>query len=1007
LSKIPDNAGTRVGTEGLRDITPEGLLELSGAELARWVAEGLPPLEGDPSPARWVEAMRGIASSHYSTNAAEARRIARRALELAQLIACPVAIGWGYRATAEASLFSGRMKEAEEAYAKAASVLRRSQSGPANALLGQLLVGRIHVLSLLGRHSDAARTATEARKLLEASGDQGYLAKLAGNLGNTYFQRDEHLPALREYERAAEIFAQLGARDQSVLGLETNRAVALMELDRHEEAVALFQRIEDECGDLGFDLLRAQVRMNTGYLQSLRAEFDRALSSLAKATAYFRDTSHPAFLASCELNRAEIYQQLNLHADALALAEAAAPRFAAEGLTYDEAIATGQAAVSCLALADIEGAVARIRRSRLLFAREKNRSRTAVMELLWAEALNRLGRVDASQARAQAALKSFRSLGLLRWEANAGVLLARLDARKRGPAHQVPRLKRILKRVPARLYPFSAYRLLETLGEMQEAAGQSREARASYRQALSRLEDLRTRIPTEDSKIAFLGDKTHLYDRLLCLELDRSRPNPERLLEWMERSRAQSLWDRLRTPSGYLGETERVEDQTEQDGRNDPRRHLAWLHARLSRLELGTEEERAQLPVLKRRISEAEAAMTRHLRDRAEAGGGARTSSEARGAHFREAEATPRLEDIQRGLPKGWGFLTFHLGPGFSLAMAVTHGGILWRRLNDELATRVSALADRLDFQWGAAALSSVRSAVSVEAPAARTIASNGDPGATRMRLLQAATEGALRELHALLWEPLLEIGLPRDLNWVISPHGAIHRIPNHALLGSDGYLVEASDVAITPSARVWWSLPAPASGAGQALVAGVPSAALPAVESEVKHVGRALSDWRVATDLAPTRESLRRLSEGRDLIHLAAHGLLRRDNPAYSFIELADGPFFVHDLARLRLPASTVVLTACSSGRGISPAGDEWIGLARGFLSAGASTVVASLWPIQDEPTLELMRGFYREFAATTDTPRALGAAMRGALKSRPHPWHWASFACLGGVVPEGTARC
>ncbi|MFN8546538.1 MAG: CHAT domain-containing protein [Candidatus Eisenbacteria bacterium] len=951
--------------------------------------------------------MRGIASSHYSTNAAEARRIARRALELAQLIACPVAIGWGYRATAEASLFSGRMKEAEEAYAKAAAVLRRSRSDPANALLGQLLVGRIHVLSLLGRHSDAARTAAEARKLLEACGDQGYLAKLATNLGNTYFQRDDHLPALREYERAAEIWTRLGVRDQSVLSLETNRAVALMELDRHEEAVTLLQRIEDECGDLGFDLLRAQVRMNTGYLQSLRAEFDRALSSLAKATAYFRETSHPAFLASCELNRAEIYQQLNLHADALALAEAAAPRFAAEGLTYDEAIATGQAAVSCLALADVEGAVARIRRSRALFSREKNRSRTAVMELLWAEALHRLGRGDASQTRAQAALKSFRSLGLLRWEANAGVLLARLDARRRGPAHQVPRLKRILRRVPARLYPFSAYRLLETLGEMQEAAGQSREARASYRQALSRLEDLRTRIPTEDSKIAFLGDKAHLYDRLLWLELDRPRPNPERLLEWMERSRAQSLWDRLRTPAGYLGDDDRSDSAAAEAARTDPRRHLAWLHARLSRLELGTEEERAQLPVLKRRIAEAEQALTRHLRDQAEAGAAERRQSDVQGFSAREADSTPRLSDIQHGLPEGWGFLTFHLGPGFSLAMAVTRAGVLWRRLHDDLATRVAALADRLDFQWGAAAMTSVRSAVDLEAPPTPRASSNGDLGATRMRLLQAATEGALRELHALLWQPLLEMGLPRGLNWVLSPHGAIHRIPSHALLGSDGYLVEASDIAIAPSARVWWSLPAPTSGAGQALVAGVPSAALPAVESEVKHVGGALRDWRVATDLAPTRESLRRLSEGRDLIHLAAHGLLRRDNPAYSFVELADGPFFVHDLATLRLPASTVVLTACSSGRGISPAGDEWIGLARGFLSAGASTVVASLWPIQDEPTLELMQSFYREFAMSTDTPRALGAAMRGALKSRPHPWHWASFACLGGVVPEGTARC
>jgi CHAT domain-containing protein len=106
-----------------------------------------------------------------------------------------------------------------------------------------------------------------------------------------------------------------------------------------------------------------------------------------------------------------------------------------------------------------------------------------------------------------------------------------------------------------------------------------------------------------------------------------------------------------------------------------------------------------------------------------------------------------------------------------------------------------------------------------------------------------------------------------------------------------------------------------------------------------------------------------------------------------------------VHDLSGFRLPGSTVVLTACSSGRGVAPAGDEWIGLARGFLQAGASTVVASLWPIEDASTVELVHLFYREFAAGQGAAAALGRAMRAMIPRRPHPWRWAPFAVLGGV--------
>jgi tetratricopeptide (TPR) repeat protein len=962
------------------------LIGLSSAELAERVRDGIPGIG-----AGWVEALRQEAALFYHTDASAARKIAARALELAELLGDPLSLGWGHRAVAESLLFSGRMREADAAYSRAIEAWRRAK---APGLLGQLLVGSIHVLSLLGRHRDVDRATIEARRNLERAGDHVYLAKLAMNLGSSHFQHDRYGPALEEIERAAAIFRKLRIRDETVLGLEINRGVALSQLDRDEEALVLFERLDRETGRRGHEVLQAQVRMNAAYVHAQRADFGVALARLSDATTYFHQTEHPAFEAECLLNRGEIYHQLNLHQEALELAGRARPLFAAEGLTYDEGLALSQEALSSMALGDHPVALDRIRRGQRLFRKEQNAPRVALMDLLTGEVLRRLGRRAEAERKTRGAIEAFRQLGLVRWEAAAVVTLDDLLARQETPEERIPRLRDLLRRLPQRVYPIPSYRLFEALGRAEEQAGRTTAASRSYRSALTRLEDLRARIPTEESKIAFLGDKTHLYDRMLAIEVARSRPSVERLFEWMERARAQSLWDRLRDPGAYL-----VENRSGHDRRlTVARRRLAWLHGRISRLELGSTEQMARARRLRSQLGIAEQAWTKALRE-------AREARAVRGASGQDA--VPDLGQLRRELPKGWGFLEYHVGSDFAIALVATRDGVVWRRLADDLGARVARLADRLDFQWNAAAMASVRSAQAAfaDGPPAHLAATRSavtGPGVTE-GLLHATADTILAELHGLLWAPLREMGLDPSLRWIVSPHGAIHRIPLHALRGGDGYVAERFDLAYAPSARVWSALPQVPSRCGQtAFVAGVPSAQLPAVRAEVEQICASLHGWTVQADLRPSIESLRREGKRAQLVHIAAHGMLRRDNPAYSFVELADGPLFVHDLAELRFPSSTVVLTACSSGRGAAPAGDEWIGLARGFLQAGARSVVASLWPIQDEPTLELMEPFYGAFAAGDSPPLALGKAMRALMARRPHPWHWASFASLGGVGKE-----
>jgi len=124
---------------------------------------------------------------------------------------------------------------------------------------------------------------------------------------------------------------------------------------------------------------------------------------------------------------------------------------------------------------------------------------------------------------------------------------------------------------------------------------------------------------------------------------------------------------------------------------------------------------------------------------------------------------------------------------------------------------------------------------------------------------------------------------------------------------------------------------------------------------------------------------------------------VFRQDNPLFSAIRLSDGWLSLYDLYSLRLRASLVTLSACETGVNDVLAGDELVGLARGFFQAGTASVVVSLWAVNDASTARLMERFY----AHLETGLGPAAAMRlGQIDLRreyPHPYYWAPFLVIG----------
>jgi CHAT domain-containing protein len=188
---------------------------------------------------------------------------------------------------------------------------------------------------------------------------------------------------------------------------------------------------------------------------------------------------------------------------------------------------------------------------------------------------------------------------------------------------------------------------------------------------------------------------------------------------------------------------------------------------------------------------------------------------------------------------------------------------------------------------------------------------------------------------------------------------------------------------------------------------------ALPASRSEVATIARlgGGTETRTLVGSAATESAFRREAPARRVIHLATLGVLNKQNPLFSFVELApgggeDGRLEAHEVFGMRLAARLVVLSACQTGLAAGavtdvPAGDDWVGLARAFLSAGAERVMASLWPVQDSATALLMERFYEEYARADEDPaRALAAAQRALLASTAtaSPYYWAGFEVVGG---------
>jgi CHAT domain-containing protein len=177
----------------------------------------------------------------------------------------------------------------------------------------------------------------------------------------------------------------------------------------------------------------------------------------------------------------------------------------------------------------------------------------------------------------------------------------------------------------------------------------------------------------------------------------------------------------------------------------------------------------------------------------------------------------------------------------------------------------------------------------------------------------------------------------------------------------------------------------------------------LPGTEAEARTVagllGAASPESLVAA--AATCDGVRAALLGATHLHIAAHGVFDASRPAQSGVVLRDGDGYrtltLHELRRLDLrQMQLATLATCRSAQGAQLPGRERICLPTALLDAGARGVIASLWPIEDQPSVEIMTALYQRLRVE---PAATALAGMQAERSRTDPSarHWAGLVFYG----------
>jgi len=897
---------------------------------------------------------------------ARAMRATEAVVELADEIGQARGRARGRRARAQTLSYAGRHEEALTLCGRAIEIAE--QSGEA-VEAARARLASMHALGELGRYDEAIERGEQARELLLGAGRPELAARADLNLGAVHQNRDAPARALLHLDRAADA---LQAEPELLGYVENNRGEALLLLSRFAHAERAFIAARDACEKCNANLIAALAEGNLADLAARRGLLTEAMRHFEIARRRFEQDGAQSHLARLLSEQAEAYEALGLPHDAIAVFNDALPRLAEHGLAAEAARAQAGLGKCLVKIGKLDDAEAALMRAGDQFTQLKNPVAAARSEVIRAEVALAQGRNEAALAlleHAEPVLADRPADAVLVRHLMGRVAAARGDLSLSND--ELTAAIELARRMD--IAPMLAD-LLHARGNIRRAQRDADAARHDLREAVTQIERVRGTLQADRFRSGFLGDRLGVYEDLVSVELERDA-GAASIFGVIEQAKSRTLLEAVQGRADDLDDADedREEnrddlnaDRTEGGLRKTAARLRGELNALYSRLADAADRDVDDAWREKVRLREQELRSVEH-----------RLAS-ARGVGALYA-APPTLDQVCATLGEGTVLVEYFLVRDELIAIVAGSDDVeVIRDLADRawLEDRVTRLQFQLNRATRIGQLSADRAA----------------------RLLRDVR----RELQAL-WERIagpFERRLASGRRLIVVPHGPLHGVPFHALWDGGRYLIERVEVAYCPSAGILVQLSqTPPRGRGT-LIVGSSDEVAPQISEEVRALAGALPDCTTLLDEQGTAEQALEGASGKSVIHFACHGRFSSRNPLSSGLVLNDRLLTLHDICGMHLDAELVTLSGCDTGRSLVQAGDELLGLMRGFFSAGAASLMVSLWPAHDESASKFMQDYYRMWlgsGADVSKSCAVREAQLASLARDPHPVYWAPFVLVG----------
>jgi CHAT domain-containing protein/tetratricopeptide (TPR) repeat protein len=818
----------------------------------------------------------------------------------------------------------------------------------------QTKVSKLYALALLGRYDEAIEVGKNALQIFLKFDDELSAGKIENNLGNIVSRQELHHEAEKYYKSARTHFIKANEFNQLVMS-ENGLAITYSALNDFRKAEEMYQKALQTAEKHRMFLRQAEIEASLGNLNLFRGKFDKSLSFLEKAREKYETLKMNHQVAISELEIADAYLELNLVSEAFEIYARVSKSLKKLKIQGEEARSRANFGRSAILLQQNNLARNELKKAAKLYVAENNLVGAATVKLNEAQIEISAKNYKKAYNLTKDAEKLLRQTANFRHKLTAKLIKAECLIE----FADYKTAKNLLRRVFTDAINQENVQIAQlsqiSLGNLSLKEKNLVSAEKYFQKAIEMIENLREPLPAEEFRMAFLANKLLPYQRLAEIYLQKNRL--AEAFEMIERSRSRALAESINFQQNYIKEN--IKSNKLSQKLQDLREELNWFYSRINRAnesELGKLQNEAKKR--EREIAELQRKFN------------------ATNANSLQNRDLFNLEKVQTQLGKEKILLEFVGFEDEISAFVITDSTIHFvKNLANE--TEIAEILEGLHFQFGALRYG------------AKNLGNF-------LGELKKRADFYLQKLYEKLIKPLESFLEKRNL--VVAPFGKLHYVPFNALHDGKSYLIENRGVSSVASASVWQFCQAKSSRKTEnALLIGFADEKIPLVNQEIETLSKIFEKKIVLTENDASFSNFKQHAENAEILHIACHGEFRQDNPMFSALRLADGWITVRDVCAMNLNAELVTLSACETGLNLVFTGEELLGLSRGFLSAGASSLLLTLWNVNDEATQNLMKIFYEEVKKGKSFAESLRIAKLNFIKQNAHPYFWSPFILIG----------